>query len=199
MTTSVKCEHRFTRVIETGNEYCPACNREIGRDGKALPEEPERSARIDGRELLAVAGRSKSGQRRLLIVSDDIPGSWEPTPLTITGKAEWEPGEIATLRLEENGWRAAFGEFEISHADDLGLVRDVLAAARFLDGKGQGQPLTFADGELSDTVDALGLRLPRSMYRGGQFVSHSVYASLAEYLAAKSRPKSPGPLNLRRR
>ena len=196
MTTEVEtCEHRFTRVTESGGEYCPACDREIGVDGQPKPVDPDRVATFDKLELLAQFGRGKSGNRHAFISGKGIKGQWPGNWATLSGY-QWQPGEIAVMWTHEGCWRAAFGDYESSYRDDSILARDIVTAARYLAGKNIANAPDL--GAMLEIADTLGLRLDRAAYQPGHFVSHSRFETLAEWLAFQMRPKGPGPKNLRR-
>ena len=190
------CPHRFTRVVEHGGDVCNACRIERNIDGSTRPPEPVREIEIDGYKVRALARRSESGIKRLEIDGRGITGQWAVPGSSLLGKT-WLPGEVAFISLGESGWRAYFGDFSKSYADDLALVKDVILAVRYLAGQ---RPLDFSSppvGELETMADALGVRLPRLMFRGGQTTSHSTFENLADFLAANLKPKPAGPLNLR--
>ena len=199
MTTQVKnCDCRFTRVVEHGGLYCPACGVERNIDGTVVPIGPLQEVTIDGRDVRALAQRDAIGNKRLTIIGAELTGKW-PQPGFSTINKIWGPGDIAELHLADGGWRAHFGDFSMSYQDDTLLLRDVALAVRFLDGQ---KPLDFSSpspGDLEKMADGLGIRLPRLMYRGGQTLSHSTFETLAAFLTFNLRPKAAGPVNLRGR
>ena len=197
MTTQIKdCVHRFTTVVEHGGDACNTCSTEWNADRTVRPPEPVREIEIDGRKVRTLARRSKIGTKHLMIDAEGITGQWAMPRSSMLGK-NWLPGEIAFISLGGSGWRAYFGDFSMTYADDLALMKDVVLAVRYLAGQ---RPLDFPSppvGELETMADALGVRLPRLMFRGGQTVTHSTSETLADFLVANLKPKAAGPLNLR--
>ena len=197
MTTKVKdCTCRFTRVVEHGGDYCVICRTERAIDGSIIPPEPLHEVTIDGLEIRVLAQRDTMGGKHLTVLGAGLTSKWHQPGFSVLNKT-WQLREIAELNLAESGWRVYFGDYSMSYADDLALMRDVALAVRYLSGR---RPLDYSSpspGDLERMADGLGLRLPRLMYRSGQTLSHSTFESLADFLAFTLRPKAAGPVNLR--
>lgn len=199
MTTSVEaCIHRFTRVIEGGGDYCPACGVARNIDGTIRPAVKPLETKVGGILLRAEFRRNNYGTRLLKLSAPEVRGSW---PGQVFPTADiWEPGILAVLSLTAGVWDAHFGGWWAGFGDDSVLVRDAMQAAKFLDVPAGERFMDFASppaDDLERAADALGLRLPRMAARPGHVESYGRFKTLAEYLAALARPKSAGPKNLR--
>ena len=197
MTTKVRdCVHRFTRVIEDGGDYCPACGATRNIDGTLRPSIKPLETEIGEIKLRAQFQRNDMGTRLLTISAPKAEGRWKGRTLPAD---IWQPGILATLSLKDGLWDARIGEWWGSYGDDTLLVRDAVLAARFLAlvDKDRMDYASPPAGDLERAADAMGLRLPRLAARPGHAQSYGQFSTLAEFIEALARPKARGPVNLR--
>ena len=198
MTTLVdRCSHKVTRVVEHGGELCVSCGREMDATGAAMAPEPIRTVNIDGAiDAWAMLSRTPIGRREITVTAG-VKGAWEHLAETPYPRP-WAAGEILVAVLGEHGWSTNIGPFRADYGDESALTGDLVRAVRYLSGKKPVDLKAPPAGELERIGDALGFRLPRTLYRVNQVESFSTHRTFAEMLNAKMRPTPTAPKNLRR-